>query len=150
MFIYRKVQLKERKQKKKRLLLNFWTPVYTFLENSKGKIMHHTEKKNVIYIFNIHLFKFPRVFDQFFTFWAYFGLPPPENLLKFYDENPPTLSFSCFSGSSKQGPIYEYGDWGQKYFGGPLITKPRIVIDWLVDWSIVVSQLVEYGLIASY
>ena len=49
----------------------------------------------------------------------------------------------------KQGPIYTYGDSGQKYILGTPHFKPRVVVGWLIDWNIVVSQLVEYGLMAS-
>ena len=47
-----------------------------------------------------------------------------------------------------QGPISEYGDSGQKHFGGPPHPQTKNS-GWLIDWSIVVSWLVEYGLMAS-
>ena len=47
-----------------------------------------------------------------------------------------------------QGPIYKYGDSGKKHFWGPSHPKPRVVVDWLIDWSIIVSWMVEYRLMS--
>ena len=47
-----------------------------------------------------------------------------------------------------QGPIYKHGDSGQKYFSGPPSPQTK-KCGWLIDWNIVVSRMVEYGLMAS-
>ena len=38
--------------------------------------------------------------------------------------------FICYD---TQGPNYRYGDSGQKYFWGTLLTKPGIVVSRLID-----------------
>ena len=41
-----------------------------------------------------------------------------------------------------QGPIFKYGDSGQKYFGGAPLPQTK-GCDWLIDCSIVVSPVAE-------
>ena len=53
-----------------------------------------------------------------------------------------------FSYMLKQGQIYKYGDAEQKYFWGPPHPQTKNC-GWLIDWSIVVSWIDEYGLMAS-
>ena len=41
------------------------------------------------------------------------------------------------------------GTRSKSIFVGPFTPKPRLVFDWLIDWSIVASWWIEYNLMAS-